>query len=62
MKATIKNTLGTICGFMACVSVFAAVCVAEGKTPEQEKMEMAVRCGGAIGFAVFALLWAKLTK
>ena len=62
MKATIKNTLGTICGALACVSVFAAVCVAEGKTLEQEKMEMAVRCGGAIAFAIFALAWAKLTE
>lgn len=62
MTTKIKNTLGTICGALACVSVFAAVCVAEGKTPEQEKIEMAVRCGGAIGFAFFALLWAKLTK
>ena len=62
MKATIKNTIGTMCGALACVSVFAAVCVTEGKTPEQEKMEMIIRCGGAIGFAVFALLWAKLKE
>lgn len=57
MKATIKNTLGTICGALACVSVFAAVCVVDGSAHE-----MAVRCGGAIGFAVFALLWVKLKE
>ena len=55
MTTKIKNTLGTICGALACVSVFAAVCVMDGSTHE-----MAVRCGGAIGFAVFAFAWAKL--
>ena len=62
MTTKIKNIIGTICGALACASVFAAVCVAEGKTPEQEKMEMIIRCGGAIGFAIFALLWAKLKQ
>lgn len=55
MKATLKSTIGTMCGALACVSVFAAVSVVDGSAHE-----MAVRCGGAIGFAVFALLWAKL--
>lgn len=62
MTTKIKNTIGTMCGALACVSVFAAVCVTEGKTPEQENMEMIIRCGGAVGFAVFALLWAKLKE
>ena len=55
MTTKIKNTLGTICGALACVSVFAAVCVMDGSAHE-----MAVRCGGAIAFAIFALAWAKL--
>lgn len=57
MTTKLKDILGTICGALACVSVFAAVCVMDGSAHE-----MAVRCGGAIGFAIFALLWAKLTK
>ena len=57
MKATLKNTLGTICGALACVSVFAAVCVVDGSAHE-----MAVRCGGAIAFAIFAIAWAKLKE
>ena len=55
MKATIKNTIGTILGALACVSVFAAVSVTDGSAHE-----MAVRLGGAIAFAIFALAWAKL--
>ena len=57
MKVTIKNTLGTICGFMACVSVFAAVCVTDGSAHE-----MAVRLFGVSGFVLFTALWAKLTE
>ena len=55
MTTKIKNTIGTMCGALACVSAFAAVCVMDGSAHE-----MAVRCGGAIAFAIFALLWAKL--
>ena len=57
MTKSIKNTIGTICGALACVSVFAAVSVMDGSNNET-----AIRCGGAIGFAIFALLWAKLTN
>ena len=57
MKATIKNTLGTICGFMACVSVFAAVSVMDGSNNE-----MAVRLFGVAGFITFTALWAKLKE
>lgn len=55
MKATIKNTLGTICGALACVAVFAAVCVMDGSAHE-----MAVRLVGVAGFIAFTALWAKL--
>ena len=55
MTKSIKNTIGTICGALACVSVFAAVSVMDGSSHET-----AIRCAGAFGFAIFALLWAKL--
>lgn len=51
----IKNAIGTICGAIACVSVFFAISV----TNDSEH-EMAVRLGGIIGFAVFAMLWSAL--
>lgn len=57
MTTKIKNTLGTICGAIACVSVFAAVCVVDGSAHE-----MAVRLVGVAGFITFTALWAKLTK
>ena len=57
MTTKIKNTLGTICGAIACVSVFAAVCVVDGSAHE-----MAVRLFGVAGFVTFTALWAKLTK
>ena len=57
MTRSIKNTLGTICGALACVSVFAAVCVTDGSAHE-----MAVRLFGVSGFVLFALAWAKLTE
>lgn len=57
MKATIKNTLGTICGAIACVSVFAAVCVTDGSAHE-----MAVRLVGVAGFVTFTAIWAKLKQ
>ena len=57
MTKSLKNTIGTICGALACVSVFAAVSVTDGSA-----YEMAVSCGGAIGFAIFALLWDKLKE
>ena len=57
MTTKIKNTIGTICGALACVSVFAAVCVMDGSNNE-----MAIRCAGALGFAIFALLWSKLKQ
>ena len=55
MTTKIKNTLGTICGALACVSVFAAVCVMDGSAHE-----MAVRLIGVAGFITFTALWAKL--
>lgn len=57
MTTKIKNTIGTICGALACVSVFAAVCVVDGSAHE-----MAVRLIGVAGFVTFTALWAKLTK
>ena len=57
MTTKIKNTIGTICGALACVSVFAAVCVVDGSAHE-----MAVRLIGTAGFVTFTALWAKLTK
>lgn len=55
MTTKIKNTIGTICGALACVSVFAAVCVMDGSAHE-----MAVRLVGVSGFITFTALWAKL--
>lgn len=55
MTTKIKNTIGTICGALACVSVFAAVCVVDGSAHE-----MAVRLIGVAGFITFTALWAKL--
>lgn len=55
MTTKIKNTLGTICGALACVSVFAAVCVMDGSAHE-----MAVRLIGVAGFIAFTALWARL--
>lgn len=55
MTTKIKNTLGTICGSLACVSVFAAVCVMDGSAHE-----IAVRLIGVAGFITFTALWAKL--
>lgn len=55
MTTKIKNTLGTICGALACVAVFAAVCVMDGSAHE-----MAVRLIGVAGFITFTALWAKL--
>lgn len=57
MTRSIKNTLGTICGALACVSVFAAVCVVDGSAHE-----MAVRLFGVAGFITFTALWAKLKE
>ena len=57
MTRSIKNTLGTICGALACVSVFSAVCVTDGSAHE-----MAVRLFGVSGFVLFALAWAKLKE
>ena len=55
MTTKIKNLIGTICGFMACVSVFAAVCVMDGSAHE-----MAVRLICVAGFITFTALWARL--
>ena len=55
MTTKIKNTIGTICGALACVSVFAAVCVMDGSAHE-----MAVRLIGVAGFITFTALWARL--
>ena len=55
MTTKIKNTLGTICGALACVSVFAAVSVMDGSAHE-----MAVRVFGTAAFITFTALWAKL--
>lgn len=57
MNTTIKNTIATICGTLACVAVFAAVSVKDGSAHE-----MAVRCGGIVLFALFGLAWAKLKE
>lgn len=57
MTTKIKNTIGTICGALACVSVFAAVCVVDGSAHE-----MAVRLIGVAGFITFTALWAKLKE
>lgn len=54
MKKT-RNIIGTICGVLAVVGAFAAVCVMDGSAHET-----AIRCAGAITFAVFALAWAAL--
>ena len=54
MKKT-RHIIGTACGVLAIVGAFAAVCVMDGSNHE-----MAIRCAGAITFAVFALLWAAL--
>ena len=54
MTTKIKNTIGTICGALACVSVFAAVCVMDGSAHE-----IAVRLIGVAGFVTFTALWAK---
>ena len=57
MTKSLKNTIGTICGALACVSVFAAVSVMDGSAHE-----MAVRLFGVSGFVLFALAWAKLKE
>lgn len=57
MTTKLRNTLGTICGSLACVSVFAAVCVVDGSAHE-----MAVRLVGVAGFIAFTALWAKLKQ
>ena len=57
MTTKLRNTIGTACGALALVGLFAAVCVVDGSAHE-----MAVRCGGAIAFAVFALAWDKLKE
>lgn len=57
MTTKIKNTLGTIFGALACVSLFAAVCVVDGCAHE-----MAVRLIGMAGFITFTALWAKLKE
>ena len=57
MNTKIKKIGKTACGVIACVALIAAVSVTDGSTHE-----MAVRLGGAIAFAVFALAWAKLKE
>ena len=57
MTRSIKSTIGTMCGALACVSAFAAVCVMDGSAHE-----MAVRLFGVSGFVLFALAWAKLKE
>lgn len=57
MTTKIKNTIGTIFGALACVSVFAAVCIVDGSAHE-----MAVRLIGVAGFITFTALWAKLKE
>ena len=56
MKKT-RNIIGTICGVLAVVGAFAAVCVMDGSAHE-----MAIRCAGAVAFAVFGLVWSALKE
>lgn len=57
MKATLKRTATTACGILAVAGAFAAVCVMDGSAHE-----MAIRCAGAITFAVFSLIWAAMEE
>lgn len=57
MTTKLRNTLGTICGILAVAGAFAAVCVMDGSAHE-----MAIRCAGAVAFAVFGLVWAALKE
>lgn len=57
MKTTTKNIIAKACGALAVAGVFAAVCVVDGSSHE-----MAVRCCGALAFAVFGLAWAALKE
>lgn len=51
----LRQSLATFCGFMAAVSAFVAVSVADGSAHET-----AVRFGAAVAFVTFALLWDKI--
>lgn len=57
MTTKLRQSLATFCGFSAAVSAFVAVSVADGSAHET-----AVRCGGAVAFVTFALLWDKIRK
>ena len=57
MKATLKRIGTTASGILAVAGAFAAVCVMDGSAHE-----MAIRCAGAITFAVFGLVWAAMKE
>ena len=55
MTTKLRNTIGTTCGALALVGLFAAVCVVDGSNHET-----AVRLIGTACFVAFTALWAKL--